>query len=175
MPDSGSNPPPPPPDMAPPPDEPPQVCSPADPNSCSGETICIGTTCEDAFNRIYSFSTVTVKVASLNQGGSAWDVLGGAPDPQVVVKLNDATILTTAVKSDVFSASFTESVDQQIVAGSKLELTSQDSDVGAADKILDCVANPLSAELLRAHAIQCDGNGTEAGSQITIHIDAKGG
>lgn len=175
MPDSGSNPPPPP-DMAPPPDEPPppELCSPADPNSCSGETICIGTTCEAAFNRIYSFSMISVKVASLNQGGSAWDVLGGAPDPQVTVKLNGTTILSTGSKGDVFSAAFNETTDQQIVAGSKLELQSSDADVNAADKILNCVADPLSADLLRARVLQCDGTGTEAGSQIVIHIDAKG-
>ena len=64
----GGNPPPVqdmPPDMPPPP----PTCSPADPNSCSGETICIGTTCEPAFNRIYTFGQISITVAAKNQGG----------------------------------------------------------------------------------------------------------
>ena len=158
----------------PPPDEPPNnVCDPNDANSCSGETVCIGTTCEPAFNRIYRFKDITSTVSSLNQNGQAWDSFGGAPDPQVIVKLNGTVILTTASKSDVFTASFTESIDQQVVAGSKLELILQDADLNAADPIHSCIIDPLSAQKLRERGVHCDGTGTEAGSQVVIHFDAK--
>ena len=162
------------PDAAPPIDSAPKVCSASDPSSCSGETICIGTMCEPAFNRIYTFSGISVTVASKNPGGSAWDPLGGAPDPFVEIKLNGMSVLKTKNVSDVFSATYTESTDQQIVAGSKLELTLSDADVGGDDLILDCVADPLTADELRHAALQCDGSGPTAGSQIVIRIDVKG-
>jgi len=158
----------------PPDDGPPQnVCNPDDSNSCSGETVCIGTKCEPAFNRIYRFLNITATVASLNQTGSAWDSFGGAPDPQVIVKLNGTAIITTASKADVFSASFSETIDQQVVAGSKLELILQDADLNAADPIHSCVIDPLSAQKLRERGVHCDGTGTEAGSQVVVHFDAK--
>jgi len=155
-------------------DMPPQVCSPADPTSCSGETICIGTSCEAAFDRIYTFSQISVLVAANNQGGSDWDPLGGQPDPQVEVKLNGAVILTTGHKDNTFTASFTESTEKQIVAGSKLELNMTDDDGVGDDAIFSCTTDPLSAELLREAVITCNGSGTESGSQIVIHINAKG-
>ena len=159
----------------PPPDAPgPTVCSSADPTSCSGETICVGTTCEPAFNRIYSFSQISVTVATNNPGGSAWDPFGGAPDPQVTVKLNGMQILQTSVASNTFAASYSESVDQEIVGGSTLELDVQDSDVGGADDILDCTFDPLTADQLRQAIVQCIGTGTQDGSTITMHVDVKG-
>lgn len=150
------------------------LCSASDPNSCSGETICIGTSCEPAFGRIYRFSSITATAAAQNQGGSAWDVFGGAPDPQVTVKLNGTAIITTGSKGDTFTASFSESTEQEIVAGSKLQLIESDADVNAADKVLDCTIDPLSADRLRTQFVECDGNGTETGSQIVIRIEAKG-
>ena len=152
----------------------PMICSPADPTSCSGETVCIGTTCEPAFNRIYSFSQISVTVATNNPGGSAWDPLGGAPDPQVTVKLNGTQILQTSVASNTFSASYSEMADQEIVGGSTLEVDVQDSDVGAADDILDCTFDPLTAEQLREAVVQCVGTGTQDGSTITMHVDVNG-
>jgi hypothetical protein len=162
------------PDAAPPIDSSPKLCSVGDPSSCAGETICIGTMCEPAFNRIYTFSGISVTVATQNPGGSAWDPLGGAPDPFVVVKLNGTSILTTANVSDVFAASYTETTDQQIVAGSTLQMTMSDADVGGDDLILDCTIDPLTADELRHAVVECDGSGPTAGSTIIIHIDVKG-
>jgi len=165
----GSNMPDMPPDMPPPP-----VCSPADPSSCAGETICIGTTCEPAFNRIYTFGQISITVAAKNQGGGDWDPLGGQPDPQVAVKLNGTQVLSTGFKDNVFTAAFTESTDQQIVGGSKLELDMSDDDGIGDDHIFGCTHDPITADDLRQAVIQCDGSGTEAGSQIVIHINVKG-
>lgn len=156
-------------------DAPSLTCSPSDPTSCTGENICVGTTCVDAFNRIYHFSNISVVVAAQNPGGTAWDPLGGAPDPWVIVKLNGTQIIATAVKSDVFSATYTETTDTEIVGGSTLELHVQDSDaVGGDDQILDCMIDPLGADLLRMHVVECAGSGGTAGSSVTMQIDVNG-
>jgi len=170
---SPDSPPPPHPDARPP-DSPNLTCSPADPNSCAGETICIGTTCEPAFDRIYRFSSIAITAAAKNPGGSAWDPFGGAPDPFVEVKLNATSILVTANHSDVFAATYTESVEQQIVAGSALEMTMSDADIGGNDLMLDCTIDPLTADALRHGVVECDGSGPTAGSTIVMHIDVKG-
>src|SRR5262245_3461125 len=154
---------------APSPDSPPRTCSPGDPNSCSGETICIGTTCEAAFDRIYRFSGIAVTVAAQDPAGAAWDPLGGAPDPFVAVKLNGTSIVTTANVSDVFAATYTETTDQTIVAGSSLQMTMSDADVGGDDVILDCTIDPLAADALRRGVVECDGSGPTAGSTIVMH------
>jgi hypothetical protein len=130
--------------------------------------------CEPAFNRIYTFSQISVTVAAKNPGGSAWDPLGGAPDPFVEVTLNGTSILKTANVSDTFAASYTETTDQQILAGSTLELKMSDADVTGDDLILDCTIDPLTADQLRRAVIECDGSGDTAGSTILMHIDAKG-
>ena len=156
-------------------DAPMLTCSPGDPTSCSGENICVGTTCENAFNRIYHFSNIAVVVASQNPGGSAWDPLGGAPDPWVRVSLNGTQFLATSVVSDVFAATYTENADTEIIGGSMLELNVSDSDaVGGDDLILDCTFDPLGADLLRQHIVRCDGTGGDAGSSVTMQIDVKG-
>jgi hypothetical protein len=161
--------------VPPPGDAPNSVCDPADPTSCSGETICIAQVCEAAFDRIYHFAGIAVTVADKNPDGSAWDPLGGAPDPHVTVKLNDTTVLTTADSTDSFSGTYTETVDQQIVAGSKLELLIDDDDsTSGDDRILDCVIDPLSADLLRDGIVGCSGTGTLAGSAVTMSITPKG-
>lgn len=164
------NPPPPP----PPADAAMLTCNPQVPSDCTGETICVGTMCEPAFGRIYHFSQIAVTVAAQNPGGSAWDPFGGAPDPQVVITLNGTDIIKTGVASDTFSATYTDTNDTEIIAGSTLELHVTDSDVGAADEILDCKIDPLGADVLRQIVVGCAGSGQTAGSSITMNIDVKG-
>ena len=157
----------------PPPDGPSNVCSPSDPNSCSGETICIASHCEAAYGRIYKFGDISATIAAQNTGGSAWDAFGGAPDPKVTVKLQGQTILTTSVKSDTFTAQFTESTERELIAGQKLEVSLVDADVNSDDGVLNCVADPLEAAFLRAGGIMCAGTGTSTGSSVTVHITPK--
>ena len=95
--------------------------------------------------------------------------------PFVTVKLNGTQIIQTANKTDALTASFTEATDQQIVAGSKLELIIADNDdTSGDDQILDCVIDPLGADLLRDAIVSCTGSGGQTGSTVIIHIDAKG-
>jgi hypothetical protein len=156
----------------PPPDAP-FVCSPGDPSSCSAETICIAQKCEPAFGRIYQFHDAVVTVAEHNMGGGTWDIAGGAPDPFLVIKLNDVEILHTASKGDTFSATFTNKVDHEIIAGSKLDLTIYDDDFDGPDTILHCVIDPLSAELLREGGVSCAGVGNQSASSLTLPISVK--
>lgn len=152
----------------------PATCDPAFPSDCAGETICVGDMCEAAFDRIYDFSSISVVVAAQNRGGSAWDPLGGAPDPVVEVKLNGEAVITTGSVSDVFSASYTESTSETILAGSTLELHVFDADVGGDDDIMTCSFDPLTAADLREAVLTCDGTGTEAGSSVTLWVTVRG-
>ena len=156
------------------PDAPSLTCNPSNPTSCSGENICVAMTCEPAFNRIYHFSAISVVVAAQNPGGSAWDPFGGAPDPWVSVKLNGTEIIHTPSVTDVFQASYTDTSDTEIVGGSTLELVVADSDFGGDDQILDCIIDPLGADVLRQTIVHCDGTGGNTGSSVTMYIDVKG-
>lgn len=150
------------------------TCDPVVPSDCSGETICVVDSCEAAFDRIYDFSGLEVAVATQNQGGSAWDPLGGAPDPVVEVRLNGETLITTGSATDVFSATYAETTNATILAGSTLELHVFDADVGGDDDILSCSFDPLTAADLREAVLTCTGTGAEAGSSVTLWITVRG-
>lgn len=151
-------------------------CDPRQPSDCSGETICIGDSCESAFGRTYSVYVYNLDVASQDTEGVAWDGGGGAPDPFVNVHLNGQLILATSIDQDTFTPEFGESVDVVIPAGARLEFNAWDEDISEHDWILGCIVDPLTADYLRIYGPVCQGNaetGT-AGTVLDIAIVPKG-
>lgn len=140
-------------------------CTPAA-DTCTGENICILGACEAAFGRIYSITDVTVSVPTADGTGASWDALGGAPDPFIVVTVNGSSIVTSATRDDVFSASFFGPYDATIVGGSSLAIEVWDADVSANDLMFTCQASPLSADLLRRHSLSCSSGGFTVAFQI---------
>ncbi len=136
----------------------PPPCSAADPDSCSGETICIGTTCEAAFPRFYTLTVGDVTIAQRDDNGECWDAACGAPDPFLVILVNGAELGRTSTRQDVFSASFDEAFDIELVAGSELRVAMFDEDLTDDDIIVACGADSLDAATIRLRDLACAGD-----------------
>lgn len=143
-------------------------CNPQN-DTCGGETICIGSSCEPAFGRTYRVSIASLAVAAQNGDAEAWDAFGGAPDPYVVVFLNGTNVLQTAEAQDTFSPTYPDAVDLIIPAGARVTVEVWDGDVSDDDWIFGCVADPLTADFLRGWGFECN----QAGSSIAISLDRK--
>src|SRR5262245_22606423 len=93
-----------------------QVC-----NTCSGETVCVDNRCEDAFPRFYTIEFGRVIFPNAKPDGGCWDEPGcGAPDPEIEVRLNGEEAAELDFDDDLFEATFTDAIDIQIIAGSRL-------------------------------------------------------
>jgi hypothetical protein len=143
-------------------------CTVGDPNSCSGETICIAGTCENAFGRNYRITVVRGVITERNKDGNAWDIGGGLPDPVVTLTINGA-MHTTPVINDTLEPSWNFVTPPTLIPGGTVfQIDVADSDIAADDMIIGCLNNPLTANLLRAGA-RCSGSGPLAGA----HVDVK--
>jgi hypothetical protein len=143
------------------------ACSPNDPDSCSGSDICIVDACEPAFGRTYEVSVFNLTINTTNQKGTSWDSVGGAPDPYVVISINDGELLYTSEVQDTFEPTFADSTTVVIPAGAKFRFDAWDSDVDPADWIIGCEIDPLTADYLRAFGPTCTGT-AETGTLGTV-------
>jgi len=139
--------------------------------ACSGETVCVENACADAFPRFYMITVESVTFPTMKANGDCWDEPGcGAPDPQVTIKLNDNKIAELDTDDDMFSATFPDAIEAQIIAGSKLEIALEDEDIIDSEEVLTCTYNPLTADKIRNGDLSCSG----AGASITAHIAVRG-
>lgn len=133
-------------------------CSPADPATCAGETICLNGACVAAFGRAYRINAYSIVVPQFMPDGSTWDAAGGAPDPYAVITLNGAVLGMTAAPQDIFNPVWNQATDPtSIPAGSTLIVDAYDEDIAADDGILSCQFAPLTADVLHAGQGVCSG------------------
>jgi hypothetical protein len=143
-------------------------CTVGDPASCTGETICIAGTCENAFGRNYRITVVAGVVTERNANDDAWDVGGGLPDPVVTLTINGVTH-TSQVINDTLEPTWNFVTPPTLIPGGTVfAIDAADSDIAADDAILACINNPLTANLLRAGA-RCSG----VGALADAHVDVK--
>lgn len=140
-------------------------CSPSV-DTCSGDNICIAGACESAFGRIYTINDVSVSVPTTDSAGDAWDALGGAPDPFIVVDVNGSVVATSSTRNDTFSGAFSGPYDATIIGGSALSIEVWDEDVSANDLMFTCQASPITASLLRLRTLSCNAGGFTVSFQI---------
>jgi hypothetical protein len=133
-------------------------CTVGDPNSCTGETICIANACENAFGRNYRITVVDGVFTEANANGSAWDIGGGLPDGKVTVRLNGAAHTTPSVDDTLMPTFNFVTPPLLIPGGSRLEIVVVDADVKN---------EPLTADLLRAGA-RCSGTGPLSGAHVDL-------
>jgi len=116
------------------------------PWDCAPGALCTNSHCVSAWGRTFRF---TIKEASINspnpETGDAWDPLGGAPDPYVVVVQSDTTIYVTERDLDTFSPMWNESVDVVLQEGGPtLSFIVFDEDpVGDDEFIIGAAAEPV--------------------------------
>jgi hypothetical protein len=129
-------------------------------DDCSGETICIGGSCEDAFGRVYEVRSVEIMVPTTDLQGEDWDLGGGAADLLLEVMVNGTVVASAPAVQDSFSATFAGPYNVQPVAGGDLAIVVYDEDISANDLAFGCEASPLTAEHLRGRALACMSGGT---------------
>jgi hypothetical protein len=143
------------------------TCTPSDPNSCTGETVCIGTTCENAFGRFYKIKVISAVFTETNASGGTWDPLGGLPDPKVNLDINGTTF-SSPVISDTLSPVWNYlSPAVLIPGGSDFKINVVDSDIAGDDAAWGCENNPLGADLIRAGAV-CGGTGALSAAHVNF-------
>jgi hypothetical protein len=130
-------------------------------DNCAGDTVCVPSTstCQPAFPRTYQLSGLSLSVPTTMPDGSSWDAGGGAPDLFVVVKVDGATIGTTSVVQDSFTASWNETYTFTLSASSVLEVDSNDEDIAANDPVLNCTAAPVTVDQVRDRLNGCQSTG----------------
>ncbi len=149
------------------------TCDMAVPESCAGETICLGSQCVDAFGRLYRFRVVDLTAAEFDPQGALWDDSLDGPDPVVEVAIDDDTVLRTEIAEDVFEvASFLENADTMIESGSVIRVTAFDFDEDFDTPMLACEAD-LTLEILRAGGVSCIGSEETFGSAFTVEITPR--
>lgn len=141
------------------------MCTPSA-DICTGENICVSGACVPAFGRFYEVRDVSVSVPTTDDTGAAWDALGGAPDPFIVVSVDGSEIATSATRDDTFSASFAGPYAASLLAGSSLTIEVYDEDVSFNDLMFTCSASPITANLLRGRSLACNGSGYSVSFQI---------
>lgn len=128
-------------DMGPPPN----TCG-----SCASYEMCLSSgICGINPNSTWFFGIESGKIATMKTDGSAWDTLGGAPDPFLIVGG-----LTTTTKSDTFTPSWSPAQGLITTATALLNqgvtIEVFDEDVSQHDRIGGpTVVRPLEADLRR--------------------------
>ena len=130
-------------------------CSELNANSCAGESLCIGGVCESAFPRRYRLSVFSASVPSQKDDGSAWDILGGAPDLFALIWVNNDLVGQTVTASDTFDASWNEAFLFELVAGDQLTVEVLDEDAAANDPVNGCEYGTVTGQLLRGRDLSC--------------------
>jgi hypothetical protein len=85
--------------------------------------------------------------------------MGGAPDPFVVIVVNDQPLSQSVTFDDTFSVNFNgvegASVEADLVAGSTVMVAMGDEDVSDDDLVMACQASPFVAANVGS-ALRCD-------------------
>ncbi|MDQ3368296.1 MAG: hypothetical protein M3680_22960 [Myxococcota bacterium] len=143
------------------------TCTVADPTSCSGETVCIGTTCQNAFGRNYRIKVGSAVFTEKKADGSAWDVGGGLPDGMVTLTVNGATRSTPVIDNTLTPTWNYVTPPTLIPGGTVLKIEVLDADVASNDLAWTCTRNPLTAAQLRA-GLRCSGVGALAAARVDL-------
>jgi len=131
-------------------------CSPFQPASCSGETICVEDACTAAFPRMYKFIVRKIVVGErVPETGECWDAGCGAPDLYATLYVNGTAAGSTSKGSDSYTFSPNEYIATQVMAGSSVELVVYDEDLTADDRGFSCVWNPLRGSDIRGRMLLC--------------------
>ncbi len=146
------------------------TCSPANPGSCGGETICINQQCVPAFGRNYVFTVTNGVFTQRDDTGATWDAAGGLPDPLVILTINGVDFTTPAV-ADTLTPTWNFVTPPVLVPGGTVLLIAvYDEDLTANDLGWACQANPLTADFLRGGGVSCNGQGALNGATVTVAI-----
>ena len=150
------------------------ACTVGDPNSCSGETVCIANKCENAFGRNYRIKIERAVFPPKDANGDPWDgiaALPGLPDGKAKLTVNGVAFSTPVVNETLTPTWNYLTPTVLIPAGTNLAIAVVDYDGGSLvdDTGWDCVANPLAAAIIRGGG-RCSGTGPMTGAYVTFQF-----
>ncbi len=146
------------------------TCSPSNPSSCGGETICINSQCVPAFGRNYVFTVTNGTFTQFDDTGVPWDAGGGLPDPFVVLTIN-GTAYTSPTIDDTLTPTWNYATSPVVIpGGTTLRIDVYDEDLTVNDPGWACQANPLTADYLRGGGLACAGQGALAGANVNVTV-----
>lgn len=140
---------------------------------CNADQICIGAQCNLAWGREYVFHTMSADIPGSNPyTGTAWDSLGGAPDPFVRVSEGGVAVGDTSIIDDTFAPSWTEQVTFVLHEnGGEIEFLVLDDDIGTDP---DYVGGIAGIPIVWLNAVRFDNGVSELtveGVTFTLQVD----
>jgi hypothetical protein len=145
----------------------PTACTTA-PDTCTGEDLCLDGRCVSAFGRNYIIRVDRGVLPEHNASGGAWDIAGGLPDPKVDLTVNGTLISTPVIGDTLMPQWMFDTPPTLIPGGTVFRIGVLDSDIDADDLAWACVADPLTADFLRAGGLRCSGTGELAAGHVDI-------
>lgn len=102
---------------------------------CDDDSVCISGTCTLAYGRAYTITFVSAKISEKHpQTDSAWDGLGGAPDPQLAYKFGGVEGHTSTAQ-DTFRPAWNHSFDVTLFESQEIAIYVWDMDLSSHDGI----------------------------------------
>ncbi|MEO6777312.1 MAG: hypothetical protein ABI467_30570 [Kofleriaceae bacterium] len=137
------------------------TCTVASTDTCTGDTVCIGTTCQPAFPHAYAITQLSVTAPPLRPDGMPWNAgEDGSPNLFAEVSVAGAVVTTTSVNPMSYNATFAGPYTVMLDANVDLDIKASNNDGTATQVVADCDVPMVSALVLRTHYILCSGTGT---------------
>ena len=136
------------------------TCTVASTDTCSGDTVCIGTTCQPAFPYAYAITQLSITAPAVQTNGMPWSSApDGSPSLYADISVAGAKITTTMVNPTSYNATFSGPFAVTLDANVDLDVKASSNDGSGALLVYDCDVPMISALVLRTHYVLCSGPG----------------
>ena len=136
------------------------TCTVASTDTCSGDTVCIGTTCQPAFPHAYAITQLSITAPAVQMNGMPWSSApDGSPSLYADISVAGVKITTTMVNPTSYNATFSGPFAVTLDANVDLDVKASSNDGSGALLVYDCDVPMISALVLRTHYVLCSGPG----------------
>ena len=137
------------------------TCKVASTDTCTGDTVCIGTTCQNAFPHAYAITQLSITAPQLQPNGMPWtSAPDGSPNLYADISVAGTKIMTTTTNPMSYNATFAGPYAVTLDANVDLDVKASNSDGADMQLVYDCDVPMISALVLRTHYVLCSGIGT---------------
>lgn len=129
-------------------------------DTCTGDQVCIGTTCQAAFPHAYAITNLSITAPNLKLDGMPWDSdADGTPDLYADISVGGTLVTTTDVIQNSYNATFPGPFTVTLDANIAIDVKASDKDDAGSELVYDCAVPMVSALLLRVRYVLCSGTG----------------
>jgi hypothetical protein len=123
-------------------------------SDCGDQLVCVSDACQSAFPRTYVFVIGSATIANYSPDGSAWDALGGAPDPRAALEVDGNVFCQTHTVQNSFNPTWNTQCEVEVFATTKIGFAVWDMDVSKHDPIgYLAAAIPLNDSFIKAGGV----------------------